>query len=308
MDLHQLEVLAAVADEGSFSAAADALATVQSNVSAHVARLERELGAVLVDRGAHCLTEEGEVVVARARRIFAEIAAVPSDLAALRNEVVGTVRIGLIGTTARWLLPLLIELVATQHPKVHLEAVEGTSNSLEPQLAGGRLDLAVLNLPVGAAEVVCTPLFEEDLALVVSNHDPLARQGELELADLAGLMLLLPLPGTALRHEIDSALGPAGIIPALRAEVDGVRLLASLTFEGLGPSILPATAIPSFMSGQWSLVKVNGLPRRRVALARRKRGMQSAAARAVTALLSQIMARPESHPAGIYVAPALNRS
>lgn len=303
MDLHQLEVLTAVADEGSFSAAADTLNTVQSNVSAHVARLERELGVVLVDRGAHCLTEDGEAVVARARRIATELAGVVSDLAALRDEVVGTVRIGLIGTTARWLLPLLIASVAAQHPKLHLEAVEGTSNSLEPQLIGGLLDLAVLNLPVGGGEVAFSPLFEEDLALVVSVDDPLASRGDLELVDLASLPLLLPLPGTALRNEIDSALGPAGVTPSLRAEVDGVRLLASLTFEGLGPSILPATAIPAFMRDQWCLVRVSGLPRRRVGVARRKRGMQSSAARAILAVLAEIMTHPETHPAGLYPAP-----
>jgi LysR family hydrogen peroxide-inducible transcriptional activator len=68
MDLRQLAALVAVADEGTFSAAADALHTVQSNVSTHVRRLERELGTQLVDRAGNRLTEEGEVVVARARR------------------------------------------------------------------------------------------------------------------------------------------------------------------------------------------------------------------------------------------------
>ena len=69
MDLRQLQALLAVAEHGTFSAAADALATVQSNVSTHVRRLERELGATLVDRHAGQLTQEGEAVVERARRI-----------------------------------------------------------------------------------------------------------------------------------------------------------------------------------------------------------------------------------------------
>src|SRR5258708_39078279 len=68
MDLRQLAALVAVAETGTFSAAADVLHTVQSNVSTHVARLERELGVTLVDRAAGRLTEEGEAVVARARR------------------------------------------------------------------------------------------------------------------------------------------------------------------------------------------------------------------------------------------------
>ncbi|HET7721324.1 MAG TPA: LysR family transcriptional regulator, partial [Acidimicrobiales bacterium] len=73
MDLRQLAALVAVAETGTFSAAAEALHTVQSNVSTHVARLERELGVTLVDRAAGRLTEEGELVVARARRIQGEL-------------------------------------------------------------------------------------------------------------------------------------------------------------------------------------------------------------------------------------------
>ena len=65
MDLRHLQALVGIADCGSFSAAAEAIGTVQSNVSAHVARLERELDATLVDRSSGRLTEEGEVVVAR---------------------------------------------------------------------------------------------------------------------------------------------------------------------------------------------------------------------------------------------------
>ena len=94
MDLRQLAALLAVADHGSFSAAARSLHTVQSNVSTHVARLERELGVILVDRTASSITEEGRVVVDRARRIRAELDALGSDIASLRDEVQGAVRVG----------------------------------------------------------------------------------------------------------------------------------------------------------------------------------------------------------------------
>src|SRR5438445_329698 len=93
MDLRQLGALVAVADHRSFSAAADALHTVQSNVSTHVARLERELGATLVDRAAGQLTVEGEAVVARARRVGAELEALVSAVAALRPAAVGPPRL-----------------------------------------------------------------------------------------------------------------------------------------------------------------------------------------------------------------------
>ena len=67
MELKQLDALAAVAKHGRFSAAARALNTVQSNISTHIARLEDDLGAILVDRSAGELTPEGQVVLTRAR-------------------------------------------------------------------------------------------------------------------------------------------------------------------------------------------------------------------------------------------------
>src|SRR4051794_25498563 len=163
MDLRQLAALVAVAERGSFSGAADALHTVQSNVSAHVRRLEREVGAQLVDRTNGCrLTEEGEVVVARARRIQSELDALTSDVSALRHDVTGSVRIGIISSTARWLTPLLLNTMRDRHPNVRVVVVDATTTSLEPQVLGGSLDLAVLNLPVDEPDLAVTPLFEED--------------------------------------------------------------------------------------------------------------------------------------------------
>ena len=73
MDLKQLEAVLAIADHGSFSAAANALGTVQSNVSGRVARLERELDATLIDRSTGALTVEGRIVATRARRVLGEL-------------------------------------------------------------------------------------------------------------------------------------------------------------------------------------------------------------------------------------------
>src|SRR5580700_1964008 len=108
MEMRQLNALVAIADTGSFSAAATFLDTVQSNVSAHVKRLEAELGTTLVDRASCTLTSSGDIVVARARRAQRELEALRADVLALRHDVIGTVRIGIIGTTARWLVPQLL--------------------------------------------------------------------------------------------------------------------------------------------------------------------------------------------------------
>ena len=147
MDLRQLNALIAIADHGSFSAAADALDTVQSNVSAHVKKLERELNTTLIDRSTGALTSTGELVVARARRAQTEIAALEADVRALQHEIAGTVRVGIIGTTARWLVPQLLDVAPGRFPALRLVFVESTTTTLESQLDSGYVDLAVLNLP-----------------------------------------------------------------------------------------------------------------------------------------------------------------
>ncbi len=300
MDLKHLQALVGIADTGSFSAAALSIGTVQSNISAHVARLERELDVQLVDRASGRLTEEGDVVVARARRVMQEIEAMVADVTALREEIVGTVRLGMIGTTGRWLVPQLFDLLRVRHPHIHLNVAEGSSVQLEQQLASGQLDLAVVTFPLSGDEVLAAQLFDEDLMVVLPHDHPRAGQASLGLEDLAELELLLPAPGTALRAEIDVATVPARVELTPAMELDGVRLIASLAFDGYGPAILPATAVPGHLRGRFSVLPVVGLPRRRVGVAQRRRGLPSAPARAVIDILGVVVNDALSMPEGIH--------
>ncbi|HUP86530.1 MAG TPA: LysR family transcriptional regulator [Acidimicrobiales bacterium] len=296
MDLRQLQALVAVAEQGTFSAAADALATVQSNVSTHIARLEKELGATLVDRSAGRLTEEGQAVVDRARRIEAELEAIIADVASMRSNVTGRVRVGIIGTTARWLVPKLLDEMGDRHRGVAMEIVDATSTSLEPQLVNGRLDLAVVNLPLPAPELTTSPLFDEDLLLFVPAGSPFAERGALDVADLADIELFLPPRGTSFRDLLDAAAKKAGITLRARAELDGLRLIASLAIAGQGAAVLPSTAVPEHLQGETRPITVTGLPRREVGVAQRKRGLPGAPARAFLEVLHDLVAaeaRPE---------------
>jgi len=342
MDIKHLQALVGIADTGSFSAAAEAIGTVQSNVSAHVARLERELDVALVDRASGRLSEEGEVVVARARRMMAELDAMVADVGAMRHDVSGTVRVGMIGTAGRWLVPLLFTRLRERHPRVTMTVADGTSTTLEPRLVSGQLDLAVITMPVPGDELSASPLFEEDLVLVVPVEHPLAarrppaarrrlagdvpaaqrdgarnRSGSrradgsgidaepddlppLPLEALADLELLLPLPGTALRDEIDAAVRPAGVTLRPSMEVDGLRMIASLTFDGHGPAILPASAVPGNLRHQFRLLPLEGLPRRRVGVALRSRGLPSAPTRTVIDLLYVVVQEVDHVPGGLH--------
>lgn len=300
MEIRQLNALLAVADHGTFSAAADALHTVQSNVSAHVARLEKELDVTLVNRANGTLTPEGEVVIRRARRIQSEVDAVTADVAALRDEVIGEVRIGLIGTTARWLVPEVMEVMSERFPMTRMRVSEGTTSVLEPQLISGALDLAVVLLPMPAPDIVTDPLFEEDMLLVVDRDHVHAGREEISMTELADIPLLLPPAGTPQRAELDDAAAGAGATLKVKAEVDGVRLTASLVFDGHGPSVMPATALPGYLRDRWRLVTVEGLPRRRVALAQQRRSFPTPPARALREVLKDVVQRTADFHPGIH--------
>lgn len=281
MDLRQLAALVGVAETGSFSAAARAMHTVQSNVSTHIARLERELAVTLVDRTTGALTPEGQVVVRRARHIQVELDALVADVAAVRDEVAGHVRIGCIGTVGRWLVPLVLERVTREHPKIHVVVVDATTTSLVPQLLADNLDLAIVNLPVVDPELVTETLFDEERMVVAPLGHPLAGRGRVHLTDLGEHELLLEPKGTSFRDELDTSAAAMGVVLKPRAEVDGLRLIATLAFQGFGAAIIPATAAPPWLEGNWERVAVDGLARRTVGLARRRRGLLSAPARAV---------------------------
>jgi DNA-binding transcriptional LysR family regulator len=231
-------------------------------------------------------------VVARAQRIMAELDALVSDVAAVRNVVKGTVRLGMIGTTARWLAPRMLDEMGRRHPGVHLWVVEGTSAELARRLEGGRLDLAVSSLPSSGDDLSGSALFEEDLVLVVDRASPLAGRQQIEVEELGAIPLLLPMPGTSFRRELEEAMALAGgdfTHLRAKAELDGVRLIASLTFDGHGPAVLPASAVPDYLRDRWVTLPILDLRARIVGVLTRQRGLLSGPARAVLAILRTVI-------------------
>jgi molybdate transport repressor ModE-like protein len=301
MDLRQLTTLVAIADHGSFSAAARALYTVQSNVSGHIARLERELGVVLVDRQRGGLTDDGVIVVEKARRILHELDDIHAEMASRGDEVRGDSRVGVLGTTARWLLPALLTHLSRQHPGVHVTVHEGNTTNLIPRLIAQQIDAAIVHLPVDDPEVIVEPLFAEDLVLLAHNRHHLSAHDTVALADLAQEPLMLPPLGTALRRVIDRAASSVGVELQAQVEIDGVRLLASLAFEGFGAAIVPATSVPRWLKGDFKRIVVPELPRRVVGWVQRRRPSPGAPTRATLAVLRDVVASQGAKQPGVYV-------
>ncbi len=291
MDLRQLQAFLAVVDHGGFTAAAKATHTVQSNVSTHVARLERELDATLIDRATGKPTQEGEAVLVRVRRIQNELSSLESDVSSLRGSPRGLVRVGIIGTTARWLAPVLADELTAAAPEIQLVVADGTTRSQVLRLLDGELDLGVVALPVDDPEVITHPLFQEDHTVVAPTDHPLVKQNNVvTLEQLARHPLLLAAPGTPFRHEVEDAFRTAGLRITPQMEVDGLRLLASMAFQGIGITIVPATAAPGWIGGNWTRLPVTGLPKRTVGVAQRRRGMLTMAAQMTERVIRRLIA------------------
>ena len=305
MDFRQLSALVAVADHKSFSAAARALHTVQSNISTHVARLERELDVTLVERRSGDLTAEGTAVVRRARIIRSELQSIDSDVSALRDEISGEVRCGMIGTSARWLLPRLLELLDDRFEDLRLITVDATTTSLVPLVADSQLDLALVQTPIDHPDIATVACFEEEAIVLAPIDHELAQHDLIDMETLSQHRVLIPPPGIAFRNVIDKAAERAAVELTIRAEVDGMRLLASLAFQGFAPAIVPTTAAPLGFQTETKRVRLSGMDRRSVGIATSRRTTLSAPALAVQELLFELIATAAPDQPGVYVAGEL---
>jgi DNA-binding transcriptional LysR family regulator len=292
MELRHLDALLAIADHGSFTAAADALSTVQSNVSAQVRQLEAELGAELIVRGRRGATptECGVAVLERARRVRRELEAMRDDLSMLQGLRTGHATLGIVGTASRWMIPALVADLRAEAPGVQLRINEGASERLASEVLAGELSQAVVTEPMTSTRLDVEHLLDEALVgLVPADATDLGPE-PVPLARLAELPIILPPVGNPLRREVDEAAGAAGLTLAVPVEVEGIRLIADMVAAGGGASVLPETAIPPELPGVRRLA-LRGVPPRRLGLIIAREAYLSLADRAVRDGVRRLVAR-----------------
>jgi len=286
MDLRQLRSFLAVVDHGSFSAAAEAMFTVQSNVSAHVGRLEDELEAVLLDRRTRQLTPAGQVVELRAREIMRQLGAISDDLASIENRIIGEVVCGTTPSIGLWLIPPTLARASRELPEVDISVVEAHSGTLVQQLLGGEIDLAITT---GASnpELRSTPLVNEDIVAVLSNDHPYAAKSEVTLRDLAQTKLLLPLQDNPLYDHIAKAFVDEGLPLRSRLEVGSSALVRAMAAAHVGVALIPATAAHDRDGPDCVVKDISDMPQRGVALTTRSALQPSRAIDAVATIIQE---------------------
>lgn len=289
MELHQLRYLVAVADHGSFTAAADALHVAQSGVSAQVAKLERELGHRLLDRGTRTvgLTPEGTELLPYARAALAAVATIGTVADELAGLVRGHVRLGtVIGCTIPGYLAGFAAFRA-EHPTVTVEVAEGNSDELIAGLGTNALDVALVAhagpLPT---EITAHRLIREPLTAVVPDDHEWAGRDRVTCADLATRTVLCLPPGTGVRTALDltCAAERALVEPAVQAH--SLEALLALAARGAGVAVLT----DSMAGGRRGLSTVPIARSARTNLSLATRAAPSAAADAMTRTLLEHLA------------------
>lgn len=281
MELRHLETLVTIDEMGTFTAAANSLRTVQSNVSEQVRQLEAELGVTLLarGRGGASPTPSGQVVLGRARRIRREIELLHEEVASLRGLKSGNATFGVVGTASRWIVPQLVAHLRTESPGIRLLVHEGASERLLSEVLSQELALAVVTAPARDPRIVFEHLADEPM-VGLAPADADLPPGPLKTSDLARLRLVLPPEVNPLRAEIELAAARLGVQLEVPVEVEGIRLIADLVAAGAGIAVLPETAVPPNLDGL-RVFAITDLPPRQLGLATLKNAPMSLADRAV---------------------------
>jgi LysR family cyn operon transcriptional activator len=249
MELRQLEYFLAVAESGRFTQAAEAVHVSQPALSQQIKKLEAELGTPLFDRlgrGTE-LTEAGELLLPRARRILSEVENAEGALGELQGIERGSVTVGTVQTTGEYLIPRVVSQFHEAHPNVDISVKERSAPEITEELAEGALDLGVGFLSSVHGEISADLLFEEALVAVVPPDHPWTEVEKLPASRLSSQPLVLLPDGFCTRNLVNSVFDAAGIDPMVRIEMNSIAgILATVRAAGLA-TILPALTLS--MSG-----------------------------------------------------------
>ena len=261
MDLRQLEILRAVAEPGSFTAAGHHLHLSQSAVSRQILMLEHELEEQVFLRvgGKLRITPAGQTLLALSRRVFDDIEATRSSIVESRQTLGGTIR--LVGgmTVCLYVFPPLIKEFRRHHPNVEVKVTPASATRIVRQLRTGAADLGLATLPIEDPNLVTEPALQEELLLVMSPQHPLARRKIVPPRELARQPIVLFEAGSNSRRTIEEFFQRAQIAPRVVTETENVEIIKALVRIRLGISIIPYQAMAREVgAGQLSCARIAG--------------------------------------------------
>lgn len=271
MTLTEFRYIVALAQEGSFSRAAERCFVAQPTLSVAIARLEDELGVKLFERGKGSVrpTQVGLRVVEQARRALEESDKVRRIASDAHDPLDGVLRLGVIHTIAPYLLPGLVRELRTRAPRMPLAIEENMTAVLEPMLRDGEIDAAIVALPFAAPGLRVRPLYDERFRVIVPPTHRWARRTTIPPEDLTGDEVLLLKAGNCFRDQVLDACPEVSSPDSAQRLGHSIGTIRAMVASGLGVSVLPESALlPPFDSDLIVAVPfTEPAPERRVAIA-----------------------------------------
>jgi DNA-binding transcriptional LysR family regulator len=241
VDLRQLEIIRAIAETGSFTAAGEKLHVSQSAISRQILLLEDELGEPVFHRIGRRIriTPAGESLLQLSRRVFRDMQDTTSAISDTRELLRGS--IGLVGgmTVCLYVFPALLAEVRRIHPKLDMRVTVGSTQRSIALLRSGGGDLGLLTLPIEASDLVSVPLLQEELLLVTYPSHPLAAKKRIVPADLDKQPFVLFESGSITRRIVEEFFARERITPPIIMETENVEIIKAMVRSGLGISIIP---------------------------------------------------------------------
>lgn len=248
MDLRQMEVVLAVAEEGGFTAAARRLHVVQSAVSGTVRALEKEMGTRLFDRTTHrvSLTAAGEAFVPAARAALRAVEQARAAVDVARGELRGQVTVGTMQGVWAGLHRALAGLRA-EHPQVAIRLRQAPVADIRQALREGTVDLAVVALDRQQQRGLVTRLLaREEMVLAASPARAFPRDDQVTFAEVARMPFVDFSPGWAIRSAVDRAFRAALVERGTAFEVNDIVAASELVRHDLGVCVMPESIAARF--------------------------------------------------------------
>jgi DNA-binding transcriptional LysR family regulator len=245
MEIRQLRAFTAIAETGTFTAGALRVHITQAAISMQIKQMELELGAPLFVRAPRkvFLTEAGEALLERARRILREHDAAVAEIAELAGAQRGRLRIGSASAmVSADPLPQILKELCQRHPQAEVTIVSGTSEALVRQILAGELDMAFVSLPVEARGIQTEVLSRDELIAIASPRHKLAKQRVISVFTLAGEKLILGEQGGNTRRLIDGLFEEAGVQPVVAMELSRLAAIKRMAEEEMGVGIVPSNS------------------------------------------------------------------
>jgi len=244
LKLKDLRYLVAVADSRHFGRAAASCFVSQPTLSAQIKKLEDYLGVQLIERHPKrvALTEAGEQIVARARRILEASDEVVTLARSHRDPLSGRLRIALLPTIGPYLLPRLTRTIRKDLPRLEMRLYEHQTTQILQKLHAGELDLGILALPVDLEGLDSRPLYEEAFVVALPEHHRLAKRPNIRVQDLKDETLLLLEDGHCLTDQALEVCSGVGMHDSQDFRATSLETLRQMVATGAGVTLLPALA------------------------------------------------------------------